>query len=312
MRFDKLCDSILERVFHGTPHDIVGTFDLQKIGSGEGNQVYGWGLYFAENPEVAQEYRKVLSRTHLIDKIREVYDELDSSDDAIEALKDAGLSKKEINLIQALQNDDFLGFDYPHQAVNAALKEPQNFDLSDDTKMAIASMGNLYEVNILADKENDFLDWDKPFSEQSEKVKSLITKIADQLKDKEFRKNANKTQAILARKSYEVVENSGLVGDEDFQEQPMSVFYNDIAQELNKQLNTDEGDNVYTLPKNTKATSEALLAAGILGIRYLDQGSRGTGEGTYNYVIFDPKITQIVAQNGEFVMTSKTPENVEV
>ena len=133
--------------------------------------------------------------------------------------------------------------------------------------------GNLYKVDLDV-KDEDLLDWDKPLSEQSEKVKSLITKIADQLKDKEFRKNANKTQAILARKSYEVVENSGLVGDEDFQEQPMSVFYDDIAQELNKQLNTDEGDNVYTLPKNTKATSEALLAAGIPGIRYLDGGSR--------------------------------------
>jgi hypothetical protein len=55
-----------------------------------------------------------------------------------------------------------------------------------------------------------------------------------------------------------------------------------------------------------------LLKAGILGIRYLDQGSRGVGEGTYNYVIFDPSVIQIVSKNGEFVMSSKKPENVEV
>ena len=32
----------------------------------------------------------------------------------------------------------------------------------------------------------------------------------------------------------------------------------------------------------------------------------------YNYVIFDPSVIQIVSKNGEFVMSSKTPENVEV
>lgn len=33
---------------------------------------------------------------------------------------------------------------------------------------------------------------------------------------------------------------------------------------------------------------------------------------TYNYVIFDPSIIKIVAKNGEFVMNSKKPENVEI
>jgi hypothetical protein len=50
----------------------------------------------------------------------------------------------------------------------------------------------------------------------------------------------------------------------------------------------------------------------IKGIRYLDQRSREKGDGTYNYVIFDPSVIQIVSKNGEFVMSSKTPENVEV
>ena len=46
--------------YHGTPHE-VDRFSSDKIGTGEGAQVYGHGLYFAENPKVAEEYRKNLS-----------------------------------------------------------------------------------------------------------------------------------------------------------------------------------------------------------------------------------------------------------
>src|SRR6266576_4048206 len=46
--------------WHGTPHDFE-RFDLTKIGTGEGAQSYGNGLYFAENKGVAGEYQKNLS-----------------------------------------------------------------------------------------------------------------------------------------------------------------------------------------------------------------------------------------------------------
>lgn len=44
--------------YHGTPHEIKGAFDISKVGTGEGAQAYGHGMYFAENPEVAKSYRK--------------------------------------------------------------------------------------------------------------------------------------------------------------------------------------------------------------------------------------------------------------
>src|SRR5690606_26628598 len=46
--------------YHGTPHN-VDRFSLQKIGTGEGAQVYGWGLYFASQREVADFYRRNLT-----------------------------------------------------------------------------------------------------------------------------------------------------------------------------------------------------------------------------------------------------------
>jgi hypothetical protein len=46
-----------------------------------------------------------------------------------------------------------------------------------------------------------------------------------------------------------------------------------------------------------KAASEALLAKGIPGIRYLDGMSRGSG-GTSNYVMFDDNMIEILSRNG--------------
>src|SRR5690349_16750001 len=44
------------RAFHGSPH-VFDAFDASKIGTGEGAQAYGHGLYYAESPEVAASYR---------------------------------------------------------------------------------------------------------------------------------------------------------------------------------------------------------------------------------------------------------------
>ena len=43
------------KAYHGSPH-LFDRFDMSKIGTGEGAQAYGHGLYFAENPMVADDY----------------------------------------------------------------------------------------------------------------------------------------------------------------------------------------------------------------------------------------------------------------
>ena len=48
-------------VYHGSPHKF-DAFDLSKIGTGEGAQAYGHGLYFAENPKVAGAYASQLGQ----------------------------------------------------------------------------------------------------------------------------------------------------------------------------------------------------------------------------------------------------------
>lgn len=56
---------------------------------------------------------------------------------------------------------------------------------------------------------------------------------------------------------------------------------------------TLEGDS------GPEAASNALQRAGIPGIRYLDQQSRTAGEGSRNYVVFDPKTIRILEKNGQ-------------
>lgn len=158
--------------YHGSPHNFE-KFDLSKIGTGEGAQAYGHGLYFAESPEVAGQYQKRVTEMAFVEKVKDAYDEFDSPGDAEAALRQSNLTAAEKRLIDALRKDDWLGFDYPHQAVRAALREPGNFDLSPATKSALDAFGNIYRVEIPEHVVDRMLDWDKPLSEQPDVLKAL-------------------------------------------------------------------------------------------------------------------------------------------
>ena len=56
-----------QTAWHDSPHDF-DEFDLGAIGSGEGNQAHGWGLYFAKDKKVSDLYRRELSLIHDVDK----------------------------------------------------------------------------------------------------------------------------------------------------------------------------------------------------------------------------------------------------
>ncbi len=51
-------------VWHGSPH-YVDRFSTDYIGTGEGNQAFGWGLYFTSRREIARHYAKQLSKKNL-------------------------------------------------------------------------------------------------------------------------------------------------------------------------------------------------------------------------------------------------------
>ena len=243
--------------YHGSPH-LFEKFAMGKIGTGEGAQAFGHGLYFAENPKVAEGYARALPYKDFERKVAEVYGEFDHPDDAMAALVDAGLSPQQLRVMDALKKDDWLGFDYPHQALRAALsKQAKQYDMSPETEAAVKDLSNLYKVDIPDDKVGLMLEWDKPLAKQSMAVKKALH-------------------------------------DAGF-EQDLKKFYEKSGSDP---LQMTGGEFYRGLAETDAEASQRLLAAGIPGLRYLDGASRKAGTGNYNYVVFDEKVPVIKERNG--------------
>lgn len=155
------------RAYHGSPHDF-DRFDLSKIGTGEGAQAYGHGLYFAENEGVARSYR---------DALRWQKSDWNNPEwvagywlDHFKGDRDAAL--KYLNAIPDQINR------FPRQyAPDALEKNRRSVEiLMGQGPNVQAPTGRLYEVNINARPEQ-FLDWDAPLSAQSPQVRDAINRV---------------------------------------------------------------------------------------------------------------------------------------
>jgi hypothetical protein len=162
---------VFARAYHGTPHRGIDRFSTEKVGTGEGAQAYGWGLYFASQRAVAEHYRKGLSYREIVREFRE---EMPDDADFEEALDAADtMSPYRARVIRALAAEDWLGFDYPAQAITAAFRDLENYDVSQELQDAVrAAQGQLYQVSVPED--GDLLLWDSPLSEQPDGVRKAL------------------------------------------------------------------------------------------------------------------------------------------
>lgn len=242
--------------WHGSPHDF-DRFDISKIGTGEGAQAYGHGLYFAENEKVARGYQRTVSDKAFVDKVAELYDEGHSPSDAWAEIKDhwSVFSAGEQRLMLALEKDDWFGYEYPHQAVSAALRSLKNYDPSEETIAAVKAIGNMYQVRVKAQAEH-FMDWDRPISEQSQRVKAALQKVADEM--------VARDGADLHDLQHAITVDEGV-----------DTFYERLADALKTMKRSAPDKNgFYNFDRGHAAASKMMLDAGIPGIKYLDQGSR--------------------------------------
>ena len=155
-------------VYHGTPHRFPGTeenplgeFDASKIGTGEGAQSYGHGVYLAENPEIARSYQNKLQRQGKTD----LSGQLDLMMERLLPKTQSGYEVK--------------GIIYPYQKelidgiAQGLIKQG---DIPNDLYSAAKSYtepGSLYKADLPDDMIDRMLDWDKPLSEQSYILKSI-------------------------------------------------------------------------------------------------------------------------------------------
>lgn len=168
-----------QSAYHGTPHKF-DDFSLENIGTGEGAQAHGWGLYFSKNKEIAEGYRNNLSSPSYF------YNNKKLKSDSVEfvaldsiyrikafegtTLEDATKralayhidEQKKENKLASLSNKIFR---------SNVIKFIKKIDIS----KAEMKYGQLFEVDI---PENDILlDEDKTFNEQSKNIQETLKAI---------------------------------------------------------------------------------------------------------------------------------------
>ena len=138
--------------YHGSPHDFE-QFDTSKIGTGEGAQAYGHGLYFAQSEPVAKEYR----------------DNLIGRGTIISGAADALPDRWQMAVYEALKKPSG---EIRDVAINK-LRSIAPPEVAKKINELLNNKGHMYEVHIKAHPDH-FLDWDKPVSEQSEHVQKAL------------------------------------------------------------------------------------------------------------------------------------------
>jgi hypothetical protein len=166
-------------VYHGTPHTLppternpLGEFDASKIGTGEGAQAYGHGIYTAEAPAVAKGYQDRLG-TNLITVDGKPMDYSNPAHIAasiISDLNNAGLPGKQ--LASAIRYDPRgivpFGAKSEVEEIAKAL-ESGNLPKFSNQK------GNLYKADLPDEMIPKMLDYDKHLSDQSPEVQKILS-----------------------------------------------------------------------------------------------------------------------------------------
>lgn len=155
------------RAFHSSPRgEHFDRFDARYIGTGEGAQAYGYGHYSAQNKDVADEYRRNLSYRKLRDDFLNQLDERAEPEEVMDVID--SFDPRQQQFLRQLSEEDWLGFDYPSQAISQALGRRSGFagyDVAEEAQRAREQLGTGYELEIDY-PEASLLDWDKLVRDQ--------------------------------------------------------------------------------------------------------------------------------------------------
>ena len=157
--------------YHGTPYNIQGKFDINKVGTGEGAQAYGYGMYYAENPAVAKQYAtdrsyvgKVMAGTP------------DNTPWNAQRIAQDTLNVHGDNAVEQLQKT---------LKANSQLKNSGQLEANKQIEDAIDILktnqlqptGNLYKVDIPDEYIPKMLDYDKPLSQHPKSIQDALDEI---------------------------------------------------------------------------------------------------------------------------------------
>jgi hypothetical protein len=159
---------------------------------------------------------------------------------------------------------------------------------------------NIYKTDIPDAHIDKMIDWDKPFSEQSEYVKNALQSGMDKANDLR-----NQAKSLPNTPEYEDQYQNLLNQFKPFEAFPsiLNPKANPTGEKIYEILKNEH--QATTRPHDQVDSSNTLQQIGIKGIKYLDGSSRTAGEGTRNFVMFNPEDIRILERNG--VATGQQP-----
>jgi hypothetical protein len=246
-------------VWHGSPHKF-DKFDSSKIGTGEGAQAYGHGLYLADAEDVSKAYMRAGETAAPIQYQGQ-------------GIMNWALGNRDAVKTLPKPTQKALAYARDFSSVDEARRMAAAYDMPEVAaeidrlarvgELTDSPAGNLYKVDLPDEKIARMLDWDKPLSQQAPEVQEALRVAV---------KPGWVTGAMGERKWLDPFQKNATGGK---------------LLEMMQQLQRGQPE-------------ERLKASGIPGIRYLDGGSRGAGAGSSNYVVFagEEEALKILERNG--------------
>lgn len=286
-----------QSAWHGSPHDF-DTFDLGAIGTGEGNQVHGWGLYFAKDKKVSDLYRRELSLIHDVDKGTLFKVDVPDTKTMIDEQQSLNILSKETK-----QNLNAAVNALPEQAKEVFINEYTKSPLFNHyAKKEIDELGSKFdqldtEYNLLKDKYLDkYIE-----GELNTITQRTITRLAEKynIDLKALKENPNSIKDIknqLDTMWFNAFTEHGMAS-----KKYREVYWGKYKKDFSALLN-DSGINgrdfYLALSKalgSAKQASEHLNKYGVKGITYV-----GEQDGRC-YVVFDDKAIKVIEKYNQSI-----------
>lgn len=185
-----------QKAWHGTPYNFE-RFDIGKIGDGVGDQVHGWGLYFAKDRKISEAYKEVLGAdagavivdgvTYKIDKEgdwataagQKLIDN-DPLEFVLDTFDAMGGSKNKESAIKSLK-ERIAGTKRTANTESYIAKLEEAINIIEKADVKYENTSRLLKVEV---PENDvLLDEQKTFINQNKNVQALLKKTIESLND---------------------------------------------------------------------------------------------------------------------------------
>ena len=289
--------------YHGSAADF-DKFDIGKIGTGVGSQMYGYGLYFTKSKKVAKEYAEERPTNIFYDGKKIIDNKMILKDPNIDSdvrdliLSDMGNLSKTKRRLQRLKKQESYG-----SPTIKHLDDLINKIDDIEPKVKVEGQGKVYQVE-LDIKEDELLDYSKPLDEQPNPVvrkkiesmpyfQELKIQRANELQDyKNKLKELENLKSKLKNSGSETIKVDMKLQLGVGQKADLKIINEKIENTKNAVRNVSKDralDPVSLLPNN-QVLAKNLESVGIKGVK-IKQGDE-------MFVVFDPRVIDISKKFG--------------